>query len=286
MADGDFGQRLELALKALNISRGRLASDARVDKSLVSRWLRGLSTPRGHNLEAVTATIRAAVPDFNQLSWTLPLEAFNRLVAGASTASPAPAPPASAPAALFCATEADREAARLRARAYEGFWRVTHPSLVHPGVLMNQYARIRREADDLLHLRVVYARMGWSGPLMTVNDQLFGITRDEVDNTFAFFLFQGVVHPRALLLDGMVLVPAKSPTRDLSACPYLMERIGELSNDRDADDAMLESLRERPLQAEGVSDDLRRHLVRRAEPADGDAILRLSLAISRSLGVS
>ena len=33
-----FSARLALALKALSLSRGRLAADLAVDKSVVSRW--------------------------------------------------------------------------------------------------------------------------------------------------------------------------------------------------------------------------------------------------------
>jgi len=55
--------KLGLARKALTVSRGRLAAEARVDKALVSRWLRGVSAPRGHNLEAVTALMADAVAE-------------------------------------------------------------------------------------------------------------------------------------------------------------------------------------------------------------------------------
>ena len=41
MAGGDFPSRLLLALKALSISRGRLAVELAVDKSVISRWLSG-----------------------------------------------------------------------------------------------------------------------------------------------------------------------------------------------------------------------------------------------------
>eukprot|EP01035_Chromulina_nebulosa_P002274 gene2273-biopygen1935 len=46
----EFAERLRLVLKALSISGGRLAADACVDKSLVSRWCSGAVTPSEHNL--------------------------------------------------------------------------------------------------------------------------------------------------------------------------------------------------------------------------------------------
>jgi transcriptional regulator with XRE-family HTH domain len=274
---GNFAAKLELALKALNMSRGRLASEARIDKSLVSRWLRGVSAPRGHNLEAVTALMAANVAGFNQLSWELPVEAFARLFEPKAGEAPS--------AGVAWVTPADLLMAERRAGAYEGFWRVTHPSLTRPGVLLHQYVRIRREADGLMHMNVVYARSGWNGPLIAVGDQLYGVTREPLDGTFAFFVFHAVIMPMAEVLDGLVLVPALAQLRPISACPYYMERIGELSGDREADDATLEALRA-DLREADVPDDLKRHLLRDTGPIPTleHGVLRLASEISRSRG--
>jgi transcriptional regulator with XRE-family HTH domain len=273
----DFGGKLALALKALNISRGRLAAEARVDKSLVSRWLRGLASPRGHNLEAVTALIGRDVPGFSQLSWELPTEAFGRLVVAATPAS------AAGPAEPHLPLRVDRTA-QQRALAYEGFWRATHPSLTRSGAFMRQHARIRREGDGLLHVRIVSGLLTWSGPLILLHDQLYGITRDEVDDAFGFFILHGVNMPKAQMLDGLVLVSSKGPQRTPSALAYVMERIGDLSGEPGADDAALEELRRAPLEAEDVSDELRRHLTRQTDADYG--VLRLALEASRSRGVN
>jgi hypothetical protein len=277
----DFGPKLALALKALNISRGRLAAEARIDKSLVSRWLRGLATPRGHNLEAVTALVRQSVPAFNQLSWELPLEAFARLLGAAEAEGPGPPV---APRAADWASVTDREAARLRGAAYEGFWRGTHASTVTPGQFRHEYARIRREADDLLHMCIVMGLTMWEGPLLVVHDQLFGLLREQADDTFAFFLFQGVVQPRAEVLDGLVLIPSKSSQRAPSALPYLIDRIEDLSGDRAADDARLEDFRLLPAEADDSAEDLLRHLTRGVDASH--LFLRLPVEICRSYGVN
>ena len=270
----DFAGKLGLALKALNISRGRLASEARVDKSLVSRWLRGVSAPRGHNLEAVTTLMAGNVTGFNQLSWELPIEAFGRLFQPDSTAA--------APAAWV--TKADLQMTEQKAPAYEGFWRVTYPSLTRQGgVLMHQYARIRREGDGLLYLRLVSGLMGFNGPIVPVLDQLYAITRDPSDDTFAFFAFHGVIMPYADILDGLVMVPAKAQLRPISVSPYYMERTGNLSADREADDARLEALRGAPTMAKDVPDDLRRHLLRETQALQ-PGVFNLAPEISRSRG--
>ncbi|HEY0437189.1 MAG TPA: helix-turn-helix transcriptional regulator [Phenylobacterium sp.] len=275
----EFAAKLDLGLKALNISRGRLASEARVDKSLVSRWLRGVSAPRGHNLEAVTALMAAHAPGFNQLSWELPIEAFAGLFAPASDEA------AAGPATWIL--PADLQMTAQKAPAYEGFWRVTHPSITRPGgVLMHQYARIRREADGLLHMSLVSGLMGFNGPLVPVLDQLYAMTRDPADGTFAFFSFHGVIRPYADILDGFVMVPAKAQLRPISVCPYYMERMGDLSGDRRADDEKLESLRRAPTLATDVPEDLRRHLLRDTGPEAGldHGVLRLTPELSRSRG--
>lgn len=278
----DFAGKLGLALKALNISRGRLASGARIDKSLVSRWLRGVSAPRGHNLEAVTTLIGANVAGFNQLSWELPIEAFGRLFGP----EPAVAAEAAAPGWI---TQPDLQATEQKAPAYEGFWRATHPSITHPGgLLMHQYACIRREADGLLYLYIVAGRMSFNGPLIPVLDQLYAITRDPSDGTFGFVSFHGVIMPHAEALEGLAMVPAKSQLRPICVFPYYMQRIGDLTGDRDADDATLESMREAPTVAEVVSEDLRRHLLRDAGPipAPDQGVTRLTVEASRSRGRS
>ena len=45
-----FSEKLSFVLKALSLSRGALASELNVDKSLVGRWARGSVTPSRQNL--------------------------------------------------------------------------------------------------------------------------------------------------------------------------------------------------------------------------------------------
>lgn len=49
-----FSEKLGLVLKSLSMSRGRLASELGVDKSLVGRWVSGTVTPSSHNLKNLT----------------------------------------------------------------------------------------------------------------------------------------------------------------------------------------------------------------------------------------
>jgi adenylate cyclase len=98
MATGDFAQKLGLVLKAINLSRGRLAQSAGVDKSVVSRWASGVQVPSDHNLSLLTAVVCRHRQGFKRRDWDLDAEAFaNRL--DALTAGP-PSPERSSIAVL------------------------------------------------------------------------------------------------------------------------------------------------------------------------------------------
>jgi adenylate cyclase len=88
MATGDFAQKLGLALKAINLSRGRLAQIAGVDKSVVSRWASGVQVPSDHNLSLLTEAVSRHRPGFERRDWDLDAEGFahrlDTLHAGAS----------------------------------------------------------------------------------------------------------------------------------------------------------------------------------------------------------
>ena len=89
MLDGDFPARLLLALKALSLSRGRLAVELAVDKSVVSRWLSGHQAPTGENLANLTAVVAARRPGFTLLDWEADLEALSARLGVAPERAPA-----------------------------------------------------------------------------------------------------------------------------------------------------------------------------------------------------
>eukprot|EP01034_Spumella_vulgaris_P013577 gene13577-17330_t len=100
MAIDSFAAKLDLTLKALSISRGRLAAELRVHKSGVARWLNGQAMPSDHNLQGLTALVAARRPDFTTLDWDRDLGAFAEVLGAASAAKQAqafkglPLPPA------------------------------------------------------------------------------------------------------------------------------------------------------------------------------------------------
>jgi adenylate cyclase len=76
MPTSDFGQKLGVVLKAINLSRSRLAQTVGVDKSVVSRWASGVQAPTDHNLSLLTEAINRHVPGFARVDWELASEAF------------------------------------------------------------------------------------------------------------------------------------------------------------------------------------------------------------------
>jgi transcriptional regulator with XRE-family HTH domain len=72
----DFSRKLDIALKALDLSRTRLAKLVGVDKSVASRWVSGASVPSAANLRALTNTLKKQLPGLSLADWELGIEAF------------------------------------------------------------------------------------------------------------------------------------------------------------------------------------------------------------------
>ena len=53
----------------LSISGARLASELEINKSVVSRWLRGSALPSTHNLSRLSALVATRVEGFRVLDW-------------------------------------------------------------------------------------------------------------------------------------------------------------------------------------------------------------------------
>ena len=78
MTARDFPAKLSFAMKALSVSRAGLASELKVDKSVVGRWISGVNQPTGHNLTSLSTAIAARRAGFTELDWDRNLEAFRQ----------------------------------------------------------------------------------------------------------------------------------------------------------------------------------------------------------------
>lgn len=287
----DFPTKLELVMKALSFSRGRLAADLGVDKSVVARWATGAVSPSEHNLAALTALISSRKPGFSMLDWDRSLEALMALFGGESLAGRSPQPQGLD--LLNPLLEQARLTTSRRGAAYEGFWRSTRPSVMMEGRFFHDHGMIRREADGLLRFQVGGSGLLFQGWVLPAEGQLFVILYDTVGLTPIFLTFNGVPLQKAALLDGIVMAAALNAARTPSAYPIILERIGDLSGDVEADDARCQELLAMdPLAPEGsIPEHIHKHLIRDVGPSAvaagiGDLFLLSPVTTTLSRGAS
>ena len=290
-----FPAKLDLVLKALSMSRGRLAADLGVDKSLVGRWASGAVTPSSHSLENLTRLVSSKRPGFTMLDWDRDLSGVAKVFGLELTAGP-PAQARTNGAATGGLPLPGLDIARMvterRAATYEGFWRSTRPSIAMPGKLFHDYGMIRRTADGLLQFQMGGSGLLFDGWMLPVEGQLFAILFDTVGQTPVFLIFNGVALHKATQLDGLILAAALNAARTPSAYPVVMERLGDLSGDREADDAHMQELLQLDTKAdEDTGETLRNHLIRNIGPdavasGTGELFLLSTWANSMSRGLS
>ena len=284
----DFASRLLLALKALSISRARLAFELEVDKSVVSRWLSGRHAPSGHNLVNLTGLVAARRPGFTLLDWESDPAALAAKL-GVGDAPPSPWGPLGGWLPESVLQEA-RAVTDRRGDAYEGFWRTTRPAIGHPGRFIHDRLMIRKADNGFLTFRLGVEDMrfeGWTFPTQT---QLFSIGADAGTGIFIFTIFNAVLRARAEVLDGLALTMQRIGGGSPVAAAVLMERVGMLSGDADADLAAYEaSIPADPFAPEGsIPEAVRARLLPDVGPsalaAGGSALLHMAFANSLSRG--
>ncbi len=293
-APESFPAKLDLVLKTLSMSRGRLAAELGVDKSLVGRWTSGAVSPSAHSLENLTRLVTSKQAGFTMLDWDRDLASLAR-VFGQDLAEPAAANPVNGvttPGLPLQGLDIARLVTERRAATYEGFWRTTRPSIAMPGKLFHDYGIVRKEANGLLRMAVGGSGLLFEGWLLPVEGQLFCILFDTVGQTPVFGIFNGVALHKATRLDGLILAAALNSSRTPSAFPTVLDRLGDLSGDIAADDAHARELQALDTQAKPeVVAELGEHLIRNVGPkaveqGTGELLLLSSWANSISRGLS
>ncbi len=285
-----FSAKLDLVLKALSISRGRLAADLGVDKSVVSRWVTGAVKPSGHNLSRLTGLIAGKVDGFTTLDWDRSLADLARMMGADPSAVPGLDAPPLVQGLPLAITEQILATTALRGAAYEGFFRSTRPYVMQPGRFVHDHAMVRLDPTGFLRLRMGTGGTKVDGWVLTLHDQLFTVAADITSGALLFGIFHGVATPKAQVLDGLMLGPALDAGRTPTASAIMFERIGDLSGDAEADDRRFDTLAmSDPVAPEGsIPDEIRNHLARDVGPAQiamgGDWLLRMPLSRSMSRG--
>lgn len=285
----DFSPLFRLALQALGLSRGRAAAMLQVDKSLVGRWAAGTVRPSDHNLSKITALVADRVPGFNMLDWQRDARSFAALLGVDPGLADQPAAPAPVGLPLKCLEQAALDT-RRKGAAYHGFWRSIRPSVVMQGTIFHDYGMIRPAPNGLLEVRMGSSGMVFDGFAYVGEGNFFAVLSDNIGCTPLSFVFRGAPLSKAVLLDGLLVFAAFNATRTPAAIPLLLERIGDLSGDGEADERSCEELlRRESLSPEGeISDEIRSHLFRETGPraAAGGGSLFLTAPGTFSRGVS
>ena len=287
-----FSAKLDLVLRALSMSRGRLAAAVGVDKSLVGRWASGAVHPSEHNLANITRVIAERRPGFTMMDWDREPGSLAEMfgVDLIAIRSPGSAEAGSPPAIglPLPGLEESRALTARRAATYEGFWRTTRPSMIMPGRFFYDHGMIRRDATGLMKMAMGGDSLLFEGYLIPAEHHLYTVLTDTVGHTPVFIIFNGVALQKAAMLEGLVLASALDAFRTPTAHPLVMERIGELSGDEAADDAHFREIltRDPVVPEDQLPEAIRAHLLRDVGPAaaagGGDLMLRSTGVYSRA----
>jgi len=226
--------KIGLVLKAMNASRGRVAVELGVDKSLVGRWVKGAVTPSEHNLGRLTDLVGRRLPGFKRANWELPDAAFAAAVglpqlADWTSDSDAELDPLR-DGGLGIAARARHEAARY-GQAYPGFYRLFRQSFSNSGVVLVGAVQILRQGDELF-LRHSDGLLSYRGKLDILGCQVYGVLGECTERDMMMFLvLNGVTANRALNLDGLVTTVSGDKTHTPISSIVVLQRQGGLSEE-------------------------------------------------------
>jgi len=283
-----FSDKLAFVLKALSLSRGRMAAELGLNKSVVGRWATGAVKPSAHNLSRLSGLVAQRIPGFTSLDWELDIKSLAALLGierGGFSAANGFNLSGGLPLPLLAQTIAKTN---IRGAAYEGFYRSTRPIASMPGQFAHDHCMVRKDPSGLLRLSQTTGGVFVDGWVLPLKDHLFIIGVEFNTASLVFAVLHDVEAVRVDVLDGLVLSVASDAGRTPATTPVVFERIGDLSGDKAADDARFAELAASQwLAAEGsIPDAMRRHLTR--DTGDTQLALggdwMLTLPLSRSVG--
>jgi transcriptional regulator with XRE-family HTH domain len=286
-----FADKLAFALKALSLSRGHLAAELGVDKSVVGRWVTGAVAPSGANLAKLTALVEKRASGFTQLDWDLDGVEFARAFGVEPRARENGDAPRFGDGPPLLLMDQIAATTRLRGGAYEGFFRSTRPYAQGPGLFMHDQMLIRRRENGLLGYDMLSGGVRVEGWALLLQNQLFSIGSEMTSGSLVFGIINGVSTLKAGRLDGLLLYCALDPSRTPTATAVVFDRVGDVSDNAAGDMMRLEAMDtvEAPDDGKDMEDELKTHLARDFGPSElaagGDWLLRMPLFRSLSGGV-
>ena len=236
-----FAEKLELAMKKLSLSRAALAAAVGVDKSVAGRWVGGKVHPSSHNLAKISRVIAKEVPGFTMLDWEKDPREFARLFGEDAGSAGFGAGTLWTLLPEKLAEEA-RHASTRSTQAYEGFWRTTRPSSDLPGHFIQDVSIVRRNGDGFLKFTSGVEGFYYEGSSIVVGHQIFYFGADDAFGAITMGILTGVPRQRAEVVDGVILTTLRDAGASPTSSSFIMHRIGDLSDDEDADNEKFRKL--------------------------------------------
>lgn len=238
-AVADFARKLDLLMKALSISRGRLAQESGLDKSLIGRWVAGTVHPSSLNLERITIALARRSPGFSLLDWDRTLADFTHQFGGVEALSPASA--SMLPLHQDVLTPARLQTAQ-RGERYAGHYWIHRKSFGRPGWQVKLAVWIQPK-DGLLEMREGAADFEYRGWGLLLSNRLFCTYTDGVDEVMAYMITNAAPPPRAEVLHAVFLGVSLDGQLTPKAAPAVLVRAEDLAGEPTADAAIYDRMR-------------------------------------------
>jgi len=216
-------------------------------------------------------------PGFSMLHWDAGAEALLAFMGGMATAAVAQPPTLEMMGLPMPGLDEARAVAGRRQSVFEGFWRTVRCSLIVPGKLVHDHGLVRRNANGLLEFWLGSSGARFEGWMLPLQGQVFVVLSDSARDTQLYAMLSAVGLPRGEMFDGIILAPALDVARTPTAVPVIVERIGELSGDIEADDARCRELQAQDATADEsqISPELKAHLLRDVGPLAPASAIKL-----------
>lgn len=239
-APDDFARKLDLLLKTLSISRGRLAQEAGMDKSLVGRWVSGAVRPSALNLEKVTAALARRRPGLTLLDWDQPFDAFAETFGGIRNA----VAPDQMPALHFpfdVVTPARAEIAKHGDR-YTGFYWIWRKSFGRPGRMARLVFRIAPK-DGLLEAREAAPGFEYRGWALLMLNRLYVMLTEDGFEGMSYMIANAGRPPKAQILHAAYLGASSDGLLTPKAAPAVLTRVQDLTGNEAEDEAIYQAMK-------------------------------------------
>ena len=227
MVSNAFAQKLDLVLKVLSISRGRLAADLGVNKSVIARWISGANEPTVHNLAALTSLVARRHAAFTLLDWDRDVTALAAMFGASVPASPETPRPEPSDFLLASRLQSGVEVER-EGGAYPGVYVAFRQSFKNSGRVVPDLVVIHRQANQLF-FAIYDPVFTHQGEVFILRHQLFLFGQDgERADGLTLHVLNGVVGRKAVRLDGLLLSVASDRQRTPTSAVVVLQRVADL----------------------------------------------------------